>query len=78
MKWIEKKARTGHKRATGNAQLAEAEETGSAEVIDIMELLMKSMKKGDKKRTSGVSAKKKSQAANKRKRKSLGNRRKAS
>jgi DNA end-binding protein Ku len=78
MKWIEKKARMGRKGATGKAQPAEAEETGSAEIIDMMELLKKSMKKGEKERTSGVSAKKKSQTASKRKRKSSGNRRKAS
>jgi DNA end-binding protein Ku len=70
MQWIEKKARAGKKGATQEAEPKEAEE-GGAEIIDMMELLKKSVKQGGgAKRGSQAKSPTKSRARTKRQAKS--------
>jgi DNA end-binding protein Ku len=73
MKWIEKKVKVGRKGAR-KTEPAEAKETSGAEVIDMMELLKKSVHEGGRKK--GAAGKTKRQPASKTKRKSSGGRRK--
>jgi non-homologous end joining protein Ku len=77
MKWIEKKAKAGRKSVARDTKPTEAEETGGAEVIDMMALLKRSVQVGGRKGTSSAPAKSKSQTPSKTKRKSSGSRRKA-
>lgn len=74
MKWIEKQAKTGKKPAP-EAETAEPEESGGAEVIDIMSLLKKSVRQSGKKGKSARPSRK-TKAKSKTKRKSSPRRRK--
>lgn len=77
MKWIEQKARAGKKGAVVETETEEPAESGGAEIIDLMELLKKSVKQGGRKHGSGAQSKPKSQAKSKPKRKSASTKRKS-
>jgi DNA end-binding protein Ku len=75
MQWIEKKARAGKKGVAVEKESAEASESGGAEIIDMMELLQKSMQQGKAK--GGAKPRSKTQAKRKPARKASPSKRKS-